>query len=83
VTNVINGSYPLWGYEHYYFIQSGYNGAPTTPQQAVIAAIYNSVTNSAFQSITNPIFTNNFVPIPALKVKRNYDGGPIIPLPNY
>ena len=22
VTNVINGSYPLWGYEHYYFITS-------------------------------------------------------------
>jgi len=83
VTNVINGSYPLWGYEHYYFIASGFSGAPSTPQQAVIDAIYNSVTNAAFQSINNPVFTNNFVPIPALKVKRNYDGGPIIPLANY
>jgi len=83
VTNVINGSYPLWGYEHYYFIASGFTGAPSTPQQAVIDALYNSVTNAAFQSITNPVFTNNFVPVSALKVKRNYDGGPIIPLANY
>ena len=83
VTNVINGSYPLWGYEHYYFIASGFSGQPSAPQQAVIDAIYNSVTNAAFQSINNPVFTNNFVPIPALKVKRNYDGGPIIPLANY
>ena len=49
----------------------------------MIDALYNSVTNAAFQSITNPVFTNNFVPVPSLKVKRNYDGGPIIPLPNY
>jgi len=83
VTNVITGSYPLWGYENYYFIAPGYPGAPSTSQQAVIDAIYNSVTNAAFQSINNPVFTNNFVPIPALRVKRNYDGGPIIPLANY
>jgi hypothetical protein len=83
VTNVINGSYPIWGYEHYYFIASGFSGQPSAPQQAVIDAFYNSVTNAAFQSINNPVFTNNFVPIPALKVKRNYDGGPIIPLANY
>jgi hypothetical protein len=84
VTNVINGSYPLWGYEHYYFIASGFTGSPVgTPQGAVVDALYNSVTNAAFQSITNPVFTNNFVPYTALKVKRNYDGGPIIPLANY
>jgi hypothetical protein len=83
VTNVINGSYPLWGYEHYYFKSPGFPGAPTTAQQAVIDALYNSVTNAAFQSTTNLVFANNFVPIPALKVKRNFDGGPIIPLANY
>jgi hypothetical protein len=84
VTNVINGSYPLWGYEHYYFIASGFPGSPVgTPQGAVVDALYNSVTNAAFQNITNAVFTNNFVPIPALKVKRNFDGGPIIPLANY
>jgi len=84
VTNVINGSYPLWGYEHYYFIASGFTGSPVgTPQGAVVDALYNSVTNAAFQSITNPVFTNNFVPYTALKVKRTADGGPIIPLANY
>jgi hypothetical protein len=84
VTNVINGSYPLWGYEHYYFIASGSPGSPVgQPQGAVVDALYNSVTNAAFQSISNPVFTNNFVPVSALKVKRNFDGGPIIPLANY
>ncbi|MGA2179162.1 MAG: hypothetical protein ABSH15_06230 [Verrucomicrobiota bacterium] len=86
VTNVINGSYPLWGTEHYYYITSPNTGAPSTPQQAVINVLYNSVTNAAFQSITNPVFTNNFVPIPSMKVQlrtAGADGGPIIPLPNY
>ncbi|HEX7655034.1 MAG TPA: hypothetical protein VF607_16110 [Verrucomicrobiae bacterium] len=83
VTNVINGSYPIWGYEHYYFIASPNNGAPSVAQQAVIDAFYAGVTNSAFQNINNPIFTNNFVPISALKVKRDFDGGQIKPLANY
>ena len=82
VTNVINGSYPLWGYENYYYIGSG-NGAPSANQQAVLSAFYQSVTNAAFQVITNPTFTNNFVPNAALKVSRGFDGGQITPLPNY
>jgi hypothetical protein len=52
VTNIINGSYPIWGYEHYYFIASGFPGAPSTPQQAVIDAFYNSVTNTVFEHIS-------------------------------
>jgi hypothetical protein len=83
VTNVINGSYPIWGYENYYFISSPNTGAPSTAQQAVLDAFYASVTNATFQVVTNPTFTNNFVPLTALKVKRDYDGGPIKPLPNY
>jgi hypothetical protein len=83
VTNVINGSYPIWGYENYYFISSPNTGSPSAPQQAVIDAFYQGVTNATFQTITNPTFTNNFIPIAALKVKRDYDGGPIKPLPNY
>jgi len=83
VTNVINGSYPLWGYEHYYFITAPNTGAPSSAQKAVIDAFYQSVTNSTFQNINTPAFTNNFVPITALKVKRNFDGGPIVPLANY
>ena len=82
VTNVINGSYPLWGYENYYFITSPNAGAPSTAQQAVIDTFYQSVTNSTFQT-SSPIFVGNYVPNSWLKVKRNYDGGPIIPLANY
>jgi hypothetical protein len=86
ITNVINGSYPLWGAEHYYYIQQGNSGAPSSQQLAVVNAFYNSVTNAAFQSLTNPVFTNNFVPIPSLRVytrAAGADGGTIIPLPNY
>lgn len=83
VTNVENGSYPLWGYENYYFISSPNTGSPTAPQQAVLDAFYQSVTNAAFQNINTPAFTNYFVPITALRVSRNYDGGPIIPNANY
>ena len=80
-TNVINGSYPLWGYENYYFIATGNTGAPSVAQQAVIDAYYNGVTNATFQSTSYPIFGSNFIPNGALKVYRNFDGGPIYPLP--
>lgn len=83
VTNVINGSYPLWGYENYYYITSPNPGTPSSGQQAVLNAFYSSVTNASFQVVTNPTFTNNFVPIAALKVTRSFDGGQITPLPNY
>ena len=81
VTNVINGSYPLWGYENYYFIKSGYTGQPTTSQLAVINALYNSVTNTSFQSLGNPVFTNYFIPNSSLQVFRyaGSDGGQIYP----
>jgi hypothetical protein len=79
--NVINGSYPIWGYENYYFISSPNTGAPSTAQQAVLDAFYSSVTNSAFH--TSAVFTNLFIPEASLKVKRNYDGGPILPKPGY
>lgn len=77
VTNVINGSYPLWGYENYYYIATGHTGAPTTAQLAVINALYNSVTNATFQSVTNPVFSTYFIPNSALQVYRNTDGGQI------
>lgn len=83
VSNVINGSYPLWGYEHYFYITSPNSGSPSTAQQAVIDAFYQSVTNAAFQNISTPVFGSNFIPISALKVKRDFDGGQIKPLANY
>jgi hypothetical protein len=82
ITNVINGSYPLWGYENYYYIATGqnYTGEPSSGQLAVINAFYQSVTNAAFQTPSYPVFGNNFIPNAALKVKRTVDGGPITPL---
>jgi hypothetical protein len=79
--NVINGSYALWGYENYYFITAPNTGSPSAAQQAVLDAFYSSVTNAAFAVST--VFTNNFIPTASLKVKRDYDGGPIKPLPGY
>jgi len=79
--NVINGSYPIWGYENYYFITSPNTGSPSSPQQAVIDTFYNSLTNGTF--LTSSVFTNKFIPTASLKVKRDYDGGPIKPLPGY
>ena len=81
VTNVINGAYPLWGYENYYYIATGhsYAGAPSDAQLAVINAFYNLVTNATFQA-TSPTFVGNFIPTAALKVKRDADGGQITPI---
>jgi len=81
VTNVINGSYPLWGYENYYYVTSG-QGAPSSQQLAVINAFYGLVTNSTFQ-FTSPIFVGNFIPNSALQVQRGSDGGQITPLPGF
>ena len=80
-SNVINGSYPLWGYENYYFITSPNTGHPSAPQQAVIDAFYQSVTNAAFA--VTPVFTNLFIPTASLRVHRDADGGQIKPNPNY
>jgi hypothetical protein len=79
--NVINGSYPLWGYENYYFITAPNSGAPSSAQQAVLDVFYSSVTNAAFQ--VSSTFTNLFIPTSSLRVSRSYDGGPITPLPGY
>jgi len=73
--NVENGSYPLWGYEHYYWLKTG-SGAPTPAQLTVITNLLAGVTNIIFQT-TNPLFTNSFVPYSALNVQRSVDGGPI------
>ena len=80
-TNVINGSYPLWGYENYYYITTG-TGTPSSSQLAVITAFYQSVTNATFET-TSPIFVNNFIPNSSLQVQRLSDGGQITPLPGF
>ncbi|HTR40628.1 MAG TPA: hypothetical protein VMH87_03355 [Pseudomonadales bacterium] len=81
-TNVINGSYPLWGYENYYYVSSSHTGTPSSPQLAVINAFYQSVTNATFET-TSPVFVGLFIPNSALQVQRFSDGGPISPLPGF
>jgi len=74
-SNVENGSYALWGYEHWYWLNSG-QGAPTPAQLTVLTNLLAGVTNVTFQTST-PLFTNSFVPYSALQVQRSVDGGPI------
>ncbi len=73
-SNVVTGSYPLWGYESYYYKNTG-AGQPSAAQLAVINLLYQSVTNAAYT--VSSLYTNNYIPEPALKVKRGFDGGPI------
>ena len=82
VSNVITGSYPLWGYEHYYYVSTSNTGTPSTAQLAVINTFYQSVTNATFQT-TSPVFVGNFVPNSWLEVSRGSDGGQITPLPGF
>ena len=78
VTNVETGSYPLWGYEHWFWQKTG-SAAPTANQLVVINALLSAVTNATFQT-TSPVFVGNFVPYSGLQVKRDADGGPITSL---
>jgi hypothetical protein len=75
VPNVENGSYALWGYEHWYWLASG-QGAPTPAQLTVLTNLLAGVTNVTFQT-SNSLFTNSFVPYSGLQVQRSVDGGPI------
>jgi phosphate transport system substrate-binding protein len=76
ITNVENGSYPLWGYENYYIIGSGGNGAPSPAQYQVITNLFSAVTNANFQT-NSTVFVGNFAPLSGLQVTRSTDGGPI------
>jgi hypothetical protein len=79
ITNVENGTYPLWGYENYY-LNSG-NGAPSPAQYQVITNLFSAVTNATYQT-TSTLFIGNFAPLSGLQVTRSTDGGPITLLNN-
>jgi hypothetical protein len=76
VTNVENGSYPLWGYERWLYPNTGQQGAPSANQLIVINHLLGAVTNANFQA-TNALFVGNFAPLGGLQVQRLSDGGPI------
>jgi hypothetical protein len=79
ITNVENGTYPLWGYENYY-LSSG-NGAPSPAQYQIITNLFSGVTNANFQT-NSTLFIGNFAPLSGLQVTRSTDGGPITLLNN-
>jgi hypothetical protein len=71
-TNVENGSYAIWGYEHA-CIANGLSSA----QQAICSALINSITDPNYQN-TNVVFTGNyFIPLGSMQVQRGADGGVI------
>ncbi len=76
--NVINGSYPLWGYERYIYFSSGLQ-APSPQQQQLIQALEGAIENPTFQASSS--FTNKFISYSAVNasVQRSIhvDGGPI------
>ena len=79
--NVINGTYPLWGYERYIYYTPGTTTlAPSNPQLALIQALEAAVKDPTFQN-TSSLFTNKFVSYNAVNasVSRSLfgDGGPI------
>jgi hypothetical protein len=79
VTNVENGSYPIWSYERWFWKKTGQTGAPSPNQYQVITNLLAAVTNATFQT-TSPLVTGNFARLSLLQVSRAQDGGPITSL---
>jgi hypothetical protein len=76
-TNIAKGFYPIWGYERWYYKNSG-SGQPSANQLIVINALVGAVTNYAYQHTSGNVFdTSKFVPVSDLEVQRSSDGGPI------
>jgi hypothetical protein len=80
-TNVINGSYPLWGYERYIYYTPGTSTlAPSNDQLSLIQALETAVEDPTYQT-TSSLFIGKFVSYDAINasVQRNFhvDGGPI------
>ena len=72
-TNVANGSYPLWGYEHIF----NKPNSLTSNQQTVRDALIGAMTNSAYQA--GAAYSSRFIPLTNMQVDRVIDGGLIAP----
>jgi hypothetical protein len=81
ITNVENGSYPLWFYETWFYEKTGQQGAPSPGQLYVVNALLSAVTDTNYQS-SSSVFVGKFAPLNGLQVYRTTDGGPISSL-NY
>jgi hypothetical protein len=77
--NVINGTYPLWGYERYIYYPSG-TLALTTDQYNLFQALFNAVSDSTYDH-TSSLFVNKFVSYADVNAQNQrdstFDGGPI------
>jgi hypothetical protein len=75
--NVINGTYPLWGYERYIYFPSPDSRAPSANQLALIQALENAVSAPSYQ--TNSLFNGKFVTFNAVNAsvsrQTTLDGG--------
>jgi hypothetical protein len=71
VTNVLNGSYTLWGYERYIYYPSSDHRAPTGDQQSLIVALENAVSDYTYDH-TSSLFVGKFVSFADL---QNYPVG--------
>jgi hypothetical protein len=81
IANVENGSYPLWFYEQWFWLNPNQQGSPSPNQLIVINALLGAVTDATFQA-SSSLFVGNFAPLDGLQVQRFSDGGPITSL-NY
>jgi hypothetical protein len=75
IANVENGSYPLWGFENYYYDTTGAS-APSAAQLQVITLLFDAVTSSTYQT-SSSLFVGKFAPLSGMQVTRSTDGGPI------
>jgi hypothetical protein len=74
-TNVVNGSYSIWGYEH---IVNRVGGL-STQKQAVRGALISAISNPQFQA-TNTLYNVAFTAVSEMHVERGSDGGTITSL---
>jgi hypothetical protein len=74
--NVVNGTYPLWGYERYIYVP----GSLTTGQQNIVNALEAAVEAPSFQT-SSSLFIGKFVSYSVLNAVNgrslSLDGGPI------
>ena len=68
-TNVLKGSYAIWGYEHVVNRVGGLSATKAAVRDAFISA----VTNSEFQR-TNTLYNVNFTAVAEMEVERGADG---------
>ncbi len=78
--NVAKGFYPIWGYEKFYWKNTG-AGQPSAGQQTVINLLVGAITDYTFQHTPGNIYdTSKLVPLADLEVQRTTDGGPLTSL---